>query len=47
MRNIDRDYNRFGLPTSINRVEVISVQIGEPDPALFLVPTGYRPKPKR
>jgi len=42
MRNIYRDYNRLGVPTAFSRTEAVSVQIGEPDPALFQVPTDYR-----
>ena len=41
MRNVYRDYNRLGLPTAFSEAEVVSVQIGEPDPALFQVPKGY------
>jgi hypothetical protein len=46
MRNIDHDYNRLWSPTSSHRSEVVSVQIGEPDPALFQVPRDYHPAPK-
>lgn len=35
-------HNGFGLPTSYSRSEVIFVRIGEPNKALFEVPTGYR-----
>jgi hypothetical protein len=42
IRYIERDYNRFGLPTSFHRFEAVSVQIGEPDTTLFRVPSGYR-----
>jgi|SRR5579872_4284764 len=44
MRKIDRSYNRLGMPTAYSRSEVVSVQIGEPDPVLFQVPKGYRQK---
>jgi hypothetical protein len=47
MRNIDRDYNRLWLPTSSHRSEVVFVQIGEPDPALFQIPRDYHPVSKR
>jgi hypothetical protein len=42
MRNIYRDYNRLGLPTAFSQSEVVSVQIGEPDPASFQVPKDYQ-----
>jgi hypothetical protein len=47
MREIDRDFNSLGLPTSFNHSEVVSFQIGEPDPALFQIPKDYNQRTKR
>jgi hypothetical protein len=41
MRSVYHDYNRLGLPTVFSQSEVVSVRIGEPDPALFQVPKDY------
>jgi len=36
-------YRKFGiLMTSTNTTEAVSVELGEPKPELFAVPTGYR-----
>jgi hypothetical protein len=45
MRMTDSDYNGFGLPTRSLQVQAVSIQIGEPDPALFEVPKDYRQAP--
>lgn len=42
MRVIQYVENSFGLPTSHSRSEVISIEVGEPDAALFQAPAGYR-----
>jgi hypothetical protein len=42
LRYVDEDYNRFGLPTSFDRYEAVSVKVGEPDSSLFQIPSGYR-----
>jgi hypothetical protein len=47
LRSLDRDYNRLGLPTSWNSFEAVEIRVGEPDPTLFEIPKGYRPKQKR
>jgi hypothetical protein len=44
MRYTYRDYNRFGLPTASTQFDVVSVQVGDPDPALFQVPKDYHEK---
>jgi hypothetical protein len=42
MRLIRTDHNSIGLPTSHSSLEVVSARVGEPDDALFQVPSGYR-----
>ena len=42
MRVIEHAENSFGLPTSHTQSEVISIELGEPDAALFKAPSGYR-----
>jgi hypothetical protein len=44
MKTITARSNRFGLPTAYSRQEVVSMQLAEPDPALFRIPPNYRPE---
>ena len=41
MKVLESTFNSLGLPTSNSRIQVVNVDIAEPDPALFQVPAGY------
>ena len=41
MKVLESTFNSLGLPTSHSRIEVVNVEIGDPDPALFQNPLGH------
>jgi hypothetical protein len=46
MEEISERYWIFGIPNSRWRFRVTSYQSGEPDPAVFELPAGYRIQPR-